>query len=146
MTWIDVGMLLQGVGEPDFGATSSGRQRRCMKGRCQVCGRRIEGAPWWIIPRPGGWTRDTISERPALETKQPPVCRPCADTAPLWCPHLAHHPHEVLHATATPVAAVGDVMVPAADFATTTGVIVDLDDPMRVHLLGRELIVRLTPC
>lgn len=139
MTWIDLGMMLKDSGVPDFGATSSHRQRRCMRGRCQVCGEKIVGTPYWIIPSGKGWVG--ASGRP-FETKQPPVCRLCAATAPQWCPHLRHHPWQLFRAHMTPLAVAGDGWVNPTE-ELVPGVVANLDDPSRRWVLGRELIVRL---
>src|SRR5207237_3173952 len=77
----------QGRGTPDFGATQSFRQRSCMtRPRCQVCGRVIEGVPYWIVPHLGeGKVRrwaDADLPPGVIWTKQPPVCVLCRDTAP----------------------------------------------------------------
>lgn len=138
MTWLNTGNGRQGRGTPDFGATSSFRQRRSvLTPRCQVCGWKIKGTPWWIIPQPNGWLENL---GPGW-TKQPPVCGPCAETAPQWCPHLRHAPYDLLQQDAVVVAAWGDVIEYGSQ-QVRSGV-VDLDDPNRTRVLGRELIVAL---
>lgn len=139
MTFIDAGDRWRGHGVPDFGATSSGRQQRSMlKPRCQVCGTVIAGVPWWLVPDEDGWV-----DRDAHTTKQPPVCAACADTVDRWCPHLRRFPYTLAQAVGVPVAVFGDAHLRNGTVAPA--VVVDLDDPLRRWVLGRELIVRLDP-
>lgn len=136
MTFLSLGNQRQGRGRPDFGATSSFRQRRSVTGpRCQVCGRRVHGDPYWIVPDEHGW----LDNLDPTWTKQPPVCEACAETAPVWCPHLRHAPHTVTRQPGRLVAVWGDLYRAGQ---VRSGV-VDLDDPARVYVLGRELIVAL---
>lgn len=140
--WVNGPLTPSREGTVEFGATSSSRQRDCMlRPRCQVCGERIRRKPFWIIPADGGWVEEVTARRPrTMETKQPPVCGACYETAPLWCPHLRHAPWVGLRAYGRPVGAGGDLITPTG---FETGFVVDLDDDDRRLVLGRELIVKL---
>jgi hypothetical protein len=145
LVMLSMGNQGQGKGVPDFGATQSFRQRSCMtRPRCQVCGRVIEGTPYWIIPdRDETKLRwDPVAAPPGTTwTKQPPVCVLCRDTAPDWCPALRRVGYDTQRATSRIVAYTGS--------AFTRGVWADvwaeLDDPgLKDRVLVREYIVELT--
>lgn len=146
LVMLSMGNQGMGKGEPDFGATQSFRQRSCMtRPRCQVCGRVIEGTPYWIIP-----TRDEANLKwdpvaapsGVMWTKQPPVCVRCRDTAPDWCPALRRVGFEALRATSRIVAVTGSAFAGGR----WGDVWAEIDDPvLKDRVLVREFIVELTP-
>ncbi|MEU4225783.1 hypothetical protein AB0F17_15935 [Nonomuraea sp. NPDC026600] len=78
------------VGDPDFRALHTLRQRECMLGRlCQVCqGSAADpssGRLWWVWPAPVAASSAVLSK--------PPTCRACIPKAIAACPSLRGSAH-----------------------------------------------------
>lgn len=80
-------------GEPEFAMISTYRQRAAMtRGRCQVCGDKIEETPIrWLMPLDGIKHIDDSDI-----TMSAPTCSGCIELALELCPHLKRKGYHIL--------------------------------------------------
>lgn len=133
------------VGVPLFGQTHSARQRRCMRvPKCQVCGVTGAGPLAWIVPNEAT-QRHYWDDLGAMIN--PPTCHPCLDFALNDCPHLASTPPYVVITNPSKVelAYAHGQVVGRDGRPMPNHVAVELDNPDRVFVLGRQLLVRVEP-
>jgi hypothetical protein len=80
-----------GQGEPEWSQVASARQRRAMRGRCQVCGIKLpNGRTTWLLPaiEVACLAAEGVLNKKGALTQTPPVCDSCAEIAPTICPAL----------------------------------------------------------
>lgn len=143
MWWLTTEM--RHVGAPLFGQTHSGRQRRCMRvAKCQVCGVAGSGPLAWIVPNHEDQRRYWDDLGAMIN---PPTCHPCLDFALNGCPHLATTPPYVVITNPSKVelAFAHGQLVRQDGQPLPDHVAIALDNPERVFVLGRQLLVRVTP-
>lgn len=143
MWWLSVEM--HHTGTPLFGQTHSARQRRCMRvPKCQVCGVTDAGPLVFVVPDEKR-QRYYWDELGAIIN--PPTCRPCLEFASTICPHLLSTPPyvEIESPREVRLSHAHGQLVGRNGRPFPDHVLIALDDPDRKFVIGRQLLVSVTP-